>query len=71
MYAIEAMQLLQSWCFFDSSFDNASLDKIIERVADLPDPQLKEAFDVAYGNIHAFHFPQKALLVKLKKTKVS
>ncbi|RZC47114.1 hypothetical protein C5167_040051 [Papaver somniferum] len=44
--------------------------KIIERVADLSHPQLdpavKEAFDVAYDNIYAFHFAPKAPLRKLK-----
>ncbi|KAK9096231.1 hypothetical protein Sjap_021728 [Stephania japonica] len=45
-------------------FDKVVLDKLVERVADLPDPELdqdvREAFDVAYDNIHAFHFAQKA-----------
>ncbi|KAI3921548.1 hypothetical protein MKW98_013482 [Papaver atlanticum] len=47
--------------------------KIIERVADLPDPQLdpavKEAFDVPYGNIYAFHFARKAPPVKVENMK--
>ncbi|KAI3955273.1 hypothetical protein MKW98_020906 [Papaver atlanticum] len=41
----------------------------------LPDPQLnpsfKEAFDVAYDNIYAFHYPQKAPLVKVENMKSS
>ncbi|KAK9162488.1 hypothetical protein Syun_003390 [Stephania yunnanensis] len=44
-------------------FDKVVLDKLVEKVADLPDPELdqgvREAFDVAYGNIHAFHFAQR------------
>ncbi|KAG5015090.1 hypothetical protein JHK85_021226 [Glycine max] len=44
-------------------FDKAELDNIVELVSDLPDPQLdahvKEAFDVAYNNIYAFHAAQK------------
>ncbi|XP_031473162.1 histidinol dehydrogenase, chloroplastic [Nymphaea colorata] len=49
---------------YTARFDGAALDKIVERVADLPepklDPQVKEAFDVAYDNIYAFHLAQKA-----------
>ncbi|MED6120428.1 hypothetical protein PIB30_020780 [Stylosanthes scabra] len=41
----------------------AKLDKVVEIVLELPDPVLdgavKEAFDVAYSNIYAFHAAQK------------
>ncbi|KAJ8758799.1 hypothetical protein K2173_000520 [Erythroxylum novogranatense] len=41
------------------------LDKIVEPVSELPDPKLddtvKDAFDVAYDNIYAFHLAQKFL----------
>ncbi|KAK7363258.1 hypothetical protein VNO77_05392 [Canavalia gladiata] len=44
-------------------FDKVELDKIVEVVCDLPDPLLdapvKEAFDVAYNNIYAFHAAQR------------
>ncbi|KAL2461073.1 Histidinol dehydrogenase [Abeliophyllum distichum] len=44
-------------------FDKVKLDKIVENVNDLPDPELdaavQEAFDVAYSNIFAFHAAQK------------
>ncbi|PWA90443.1 Aldehyde/histidinol dehydrogenase [Artemisia annua] len=44
-------------------FDKVELEKIIENVSDLPDPELDEAvresFDVAYSNIYAFHAAQK------------
>ncbi|KAK7319312.1 hypothetical protein RJT34_04031 [Clitoria ternatea] len=44
-------------------FDKAEFDKIVELVSDLPDPLLdvhvKEAFDIAYSNIHAFHAAQR------------
>ncbi|KAI3964047.1 hypothetical protein MKW92_014290 [Papaver armeniacum] len=42
------------------------LDKIIERVLD---PAVKEAFDVAYDNIYAFHYAQKAPPVKVENMK--
>ncbi|GAV63081.1 Histidinol_dh domain-containing protein [Cephalotus follicularis] len=45
-------------------FDTVKLNKIVESVHDLPDPELdapiKEAFDVAYDNIYAFHLSQKS-----------
>lgn len=48
---------------YTSRFDDIQLDNILERVTDLPDPQLeadvKAAFDVAYENIYAFHAAQK------------
>ncbi|KAI3845549.1 hypothetical protein MKX03_019698 [Papaver bracteatum] len=54
-------------------FDKVFLDKIIERVAALHNPQLnpavKEAFNIAYDNIYAFHYAQKALLVKVENMK--
>ncbi|KAL5097697.1 hypothetical protein RYX36_002024 [Vicia faba] len=49
---------------YTSRFDKVDLDKIVELVSDLPDPVLdpsiKEAFDVAYSNIYAFHAAQKS-----------
>ncbi|XP_065882122.1 histidinol dehydrogenase, chloroplastic isoform X2 [Euphorbia lathyris] len=48
---------------YTAKFDKAKLESIIQRVSELPDPQLdstiKEAFDVAYDNIYAFHLAQK------------
>ncbi|XP_075501992.1 histidinol dehydrogenase, chloroplastic isoform X2 [Primulina tabacum] len=44
-------------------FDKVKLDSVIENVNDLPnpvlDPAVREAFDVAYDNIFAFHAAQK------------
>nr|XP_043634918.1 histidinol dehydrogenase, chloroplastic isoform X2 [Erigeron canadensis] len=44
-------------------FDKVEIEKIIENVNDLPDPELddavRESFDVAYSNIYAFHAAQK------------
>lgn len=44
-------------------FDKVDLENIVELVSDLPDPELdpvvREAFDVAYSNIYAFHDAQK------------
>ncbi|KAL7611557.1 hypothetical protein Lser_V15G08725 [Lactuca serriola] len=44
-------------------FDKVELEKIIENVNELPDPELdesvRESFDVAYSNIYAFHAAQK------------
>ncbi|GMP71652.1 hypothetical protein CsSME_00029978 [Camellia sinensis var. sinensis] len=49
---------------YTSRFDKVELDKIVENVDDLPDPELdaavREAFDVAYNNIYAFHAAQKS-----------
>ncbi|KAJ6753337.1 HISTIDINOL DEHYDROGENASE HDH [Salix purpurea] len=49
---------------YTSRFDKVKLDKIVESVSGLPDPELeatvKEAFDVAYNNIYAFHLAQKS-----------
>ncbi|KAI3721275.1 hypothetical protein L2E82_32281 [Cichorium intybus] len=44
-------------------FDKVELEKIIENVNELSDPELdesvRESFDVAYSNIYAFHAAQK------------
>ncbi|KAG4946139.1 hypothetical protein JHK87_042146 [Glycine soja] len=49
---------------YTSKFDKVELDKVVEVVSELPDPVLdppiKEAFDVAYDNIYAFHAAQKS-----------
>uniref|UniRef100_A0A2P2LMQ4 Uncharacterized protein n=1 Tax=Rhizophora mucronata TaxID=61149 RepID=A0A2P2LMQ4_RHIMU len=49
---------------YTSRFDKVRLDKIVEKVSELPDPKLdaavREAFDVAYDNIYAFHLAQKS-----------
>ncbi|XP_050367992.1 histidinol dehydrogenase, chloroplastic isoform X2 [Argentina anserina] len=49
---------------YTAKFDKVELDKIVVEVSELPDPELdpsiKEAFDVAYDNIYAFHFAQKS-----------
>ncbi|XP_057476106.1 histidinol dehydrogenase, chloroplastic-like isoform X2 [Actinidia eriantha] len=48
---------------YTAKFDKVELDKTVEIVGELPDPELdaavKEAFDVAYDNIYAFHAAQK------------
>ncbi|OEL23449.1 Histidinol dehydrogenase, chloroplastic [Dichanthelium oligosanthes] len=48
---------------YTEKFDKVTLDDIVVRVSDLPDaeldPAVKEAFDVAYDNIYAFHVSQK------------
>ncbi|GAB2210544.1 hypothetical protein Drorol1_Dr00015812 [Drosera rotundifolia] len=48
---------------YTARFDKVELDRIVEEVADLPEPELdprvKEAFDVAFDNIYAFHAAQK------------
>lgn len=48
---------------YTEKFDKVKLDKVVENVSELPDPELdaavKEAFDVAYDNIYAFHVAQK------------
>ncbi|XP_057962422.1 histidinol dehydrogenase, chloroplastic-like [Malania oleifera] len=48
---------------YTAKFDKVDVDKIVEIVSELPDPELdpsiKEAFDVAYDNIYAFHAAQK------------
>ncbi|KAJ0081992.1 hypothetical protein Patl1_11438 [Pistacia atlantica] len=49
---------------YTERFDKVKLNKIVENVSELPDPELqpavKEAFDVAYENIYAFHLAQKS-----------
>ncbi|KAL2893577.1 Histidinol dehydrogenase chloroplastic [Bienertia sinuspersici] len=49
---------------YTAKFDKVILDQVVENVADLPnpelDPRIKEAFDVAYNNIYAFHAAQKS-----------
>ncbi|XP_059652855.1 histidinol dehydrogenase, chloroplastic-like isoform X2 [Cornus florida] len=49
---------------FTARFDKVELDKIVENVSELPDPELdaavREAFDVAYNNIYAFHAAQRS-----------
>ncbi|PON94729.1 Histidinol dehydrogenase, monofunctional [Trema orientale] len=49
---------------FTAKFDKVELDKTVVSVSELPDPELdpviREAFDVAYDNIYAFHFAQKS-----------
>ncbi|XP_028123861.1 histidinol dehydrogenase, chloroplastic-like isoform X2 [Camellia sinensis] len=49
---------------YTAKFDKVELDKIVETVVELPDPELdaaiREAFDVAYQNIYAFHVAQKS-----------
>ncbi|KAL3516261.1 hypothetical protein ACH5RR_023163 [Cinchona calisaya] len=48
---------------YTARFDKVELEKIVENINELPDPQLdeavREAFDVAYNNIFAFHAAQK------------
>ncbi|KAF2317901.1 hypothetical protein GH714_041221 [Hevea brasiliensis] len=52
-----------SWSYTER-FDKVKLEKLVENVSELPDPELdaavREAFDVAYDNIYAFHLAQKA-----------
>ncbi|KAK8681475.1 hypothetical protein V6N13_053877 [Hibiscus sabdariffa] len=49
---------------YTEKFDKVKLQKIVENVSELPfpelDPTIKEAFDVAYDNIYAFHLAQKS-----------
>ncbi|XP_021657799.1 histidinol dehydrogenase, chloroplastic isoform X2 [Hevea brasiliensis] len=49
---------------YTERFDKVKLEKLVENVSELPDPELdaavREAFDVAYDNIYAFHLAQKA-----------
>ncbi|KAJ6724101.1 HISTIDINOL DEHYDROGENASE HDH [Salix viminalis] len=49
---------------YTAKFDKVKLDKIVENVSELPDPELeaavREAFDVAYDNIYAFHLAQRS-----------
>ncbi|KAK4768289.1 hypothetical protein SAY87_003430 [Trapa incisa] len=49
---------------YTAKFDKVKLEEIVVNVSDLPDPELdakvREAFDVAYNNIYAFHLAQKS-----------
>ncbi|XP_050228850.1 histidinol dehydrogenase, chloroplastic [Mercurialis annua] len=49
---------------YTTRFDKVKLDNIVDHVSELPDPEIdpsvKEAFDVAYDNIYAFHLAQRA-----------
>ncbi|PKA57011.1 Histidinol dehydrogenase, chloroplastic [Apostasia shenzhenica] len=48
---------------YTAKFDKVVLEKVVDLVSDLPDPEIdpvvKEAFDIAYENIYAFHEAQK------------
>jgi histidinol dehydrogenase len=62
----KGMELVWQWvclCRYTKRFDGVDLEKIVERVCDLPDPVLdsdvKAAFDVAYDNIYVFHAAQR------------
>lgn len=48
---------------YTAQFDKVELDNIVRDINELPDPELeqtvREAFDVAYNNIFAFHAAQK------------
>ncbi|KAJ4980747.1 hypothetical protein NE237_031584 [Protea cynaroides] len=58
---------------YTARFDKVELDKIVECVSDLSDPELdpavREAFDVAYDNIHAFHVAQKVAEMEVENMK--
>ncbi|KAI6703266.1 hypothetical protein NL676_012402, partial [Syzygium grande] len=49
---------------YTARFDKVELEKIVVNVSDLPgaelDATVREAFDVAYDNIYAFHVAQKS-----------
>uniref|UniRef100_A0A1J3DWP6 Histidinol dehydrogenase, chloroplastic n=2 Tax=Noccaea caerulescens TaxID=107243 RepID=A0A1J3DWP6_NOCCA len=49
---------------YTEKFDKVQLNNVVEDVSELSDPELdpkvKEAFDVAYDNIYAFHLAQKS-----------
>ncbi|XP_010520324.1 PREDICTED: histidinol dehydrogenase, chloroplastic [Tarenaya hassleriana] len=49
---------------YTEKFDRVQLSNVVEDVSELPVPELdkavKEAFDVAYDNIYAFHLAQKS-----------
>ncbi|KAH7849513.1 hypothetical protein Vadar_018930 [Vaccinium darrowii] len=59
---------------YTTKFDKVELEKIVENVSELPDPELdavvREAFDVAYNNIYAFHAVQKLAETSVEGTKV-
>ncbi|XP_048141541.1 histidinol dehydrogenase, chloroplastic-like isoform X8 [Rhodamnia argentea] len=58
---------------YTARFDKVELEKIVENVSDLPDSELdakvREAFDVAYDNIHAFHLAQKSPELSIENMK--
>lgn len=58
---------------YTTKFDKVELEKIIENVSELPDPELdsvvREAFDVAYDNIYAFHAAQKSAEISVENMK--
>ncbi|GJZ89362.1 histidinol dehydrogenase, chloroplastic isoform X1 [Tanacetum coccineum] len=62
-YYCSIQMMFDVFCSYTLRFDKVELEKIIENVSDLPDPELDEAvresFDVAYSNIYAFHAAQK------------
>ncbi|CAN1839060.1 Histidinol dehydrogenase, chloroplastic [Linum perenne] len=49
---------------YTAKFDKVNLDSVVMNVSELPTPELdanvREAFDVAYDNIYAFHLAQKS-----------
>ncbi|ESR62116.1 hypothetical protein CICLE_v10015058mg [Citrus x clementina] len=58
---------------YTERFDKVKLEKVVENVSELPDPELdaavKEAFDVAYNNIYAFHLAQKSAETSVENMK--
>lgn len=58
---------------YTERFDKVKLEKVVENVSELPDPKLdasvKEAFDVAYDNIYAFHLAQKSAETNVENMK--
>ncbi|PNT61007.1 hypothetical protein BRADI_5g09046v3 [Brachypodium distachyon] len=59
---------------YTEKFDKVILDNVVVRVSDLLDaeldPAVKEAFDVAYDNIFAFHVSQKMTEKTVENMKV-
>ncbi|XP_038987880.1 histidinol dehydrogenase, chloroplastic isoform X1 [Phoenix dactylifera] len=58
---------------YTAKFDKVVLDQVVEFVSNLPDPELdpdvREAFDVAYDNIYAFHVAQRVPEKHIEKMK--
>ncbi|XP_058226101.1 histidinol dehydrogenase, chloroplastic isoform X2 [Rhododendron vialii] len=58
---------------YTTKFDKVELEKLVENVSELPDPELdsvvREAFDVAYDNIYAFHAAQKSAEISVENMK--
>ncbi|KAI8546070.1 hypothetical protein RHMOL_Rhmol07G0087600 [Rhododendron molle] len=58
---------------YTTKFDKVEFEKIVENVSELPDPELdavvREAFDVAYDNIYAFHAAQKSAEISVENMK--